>query len=160
MQQKLQKMRKARRSHLKGYTMHRGNRKPPNKDVIKEYKERAKGIGIDEVFIDAHMRAFWPDHNPERRNSPGRIEALHKAQILRDAQNAIEEVERCVEVFANERRAMHLYFARGNGPAFFIERDFILGRFRRSEEYRDANSARTHYQMRAIRWYEYRPIPP
>jgi hypothetical protein len=159
MQQKLHKMRKARRAYLKPYRLHMTNRKPPNKDVIKEYKERASSLGIDEAEIDRHVQVYYADLNEHRGTPPGRKEALTRREELRKAQQLEEKLSKVVVIYDTDRKRLELFFSGTNKYAFFKFTDKFLNRYRHSQNYVNEFSARNIYQagfehIHWLKWHE------
>jgi hypothetical protein len=160
MQQKLHKMRKVRKAYLKPYRLHMTNRKPPNKDVIKEYKERAKSLGVDNASIDWFIQRYYADLNVYRGSPPGRKEAETRRQELKADRELEEQLSKVIVIIDNERRRLELFFSGTNKYAFFKETEKKLNRFRHSQDYVNEYSARNIYQMgfNHIHWYEWQLI--
>ncbi len=69
MKQKAMKARRQRRAWAKQYSMPSGI--VPNKGVLGDYKERAKGLGVDEYQVDLLIRALY-GRDPQVGDKPGK----------------------------------------------------------------------------------------
>lgn len=148
MQQKQAKMRRARRAYLKPYSLHMGNRKPPNKEVIKEYQERAANLytPASEEWLDT----LFPGPKSPKKGEPRR-----DAMKTKEAWKVIDELERHVVVERTRSRKLVLFFNSGSeDQAYFVETSTILNRVKTSILYRTPFIARQVYQMGQIHWDE------
>lgn len=138
MQQKVAKQRKERRAYLKPYTLHSGNKKPPNKDVLAEYQERAKALGIDWRWLNTIFGVI-----PKENNGPRRA-ALARAEEIGDE----DPVQFSIKLEGSRFDQLFCFFSSGDsGPTYFVHTNWRLNRIKKSKEYRNLAVAKIVYQM-------------
>lgn len=106
MQQKRLKMQRQRRAWAKDYQ--RRGMMQPNRDVIKEYKQRAKGLAVFEYSVDQAISYMMADGRKEIIQKQRAVEAT-----LRQAQ-----LEACLPMDCEQR-------VRGPGPQHALLESFI-----------------------------------
>jgi hypothetical protein len=149
MQQKLQKMKKARKAYLKPYSLHMRNRKPPNKDVIKEYKERGKSLP------DPWLDTLFP--GIQQRNVPRQEAIRRRDELIKEEADNEFSTQRIV-LGQSKNFLFVCYFAVHNGPAYFVHYDLRLNRLKKSQIYSNLHSAKVVYQMEQIQWKNWEPF--
>jgi hypothetical protein len=152
MQQKSRKMRDQRRAWAK--PLSRSNHAIPNRGVLGEYKERAKGLALSEVEIDDLIRRYYK-HEPFTGTGPGR----------KAAQDLMQELYYLVpgmlffDVFpANCYQRCRLYFNATRTCWILVHDDYRKKTVRRSMEYPSKENAVKAWHTDKVVWVA-RPIP-
>lgn len=164
MAEKKAKIRKQRRAYLKPLAMNSGNKKSPNKDVLKEYKERANSLVTkdSDKWLDTLFQPAWKvDNHPEqialRQQSP-------RAQALKRREHLEKEIsqERKIFLEGNKYWRVVVYFEPNDGPAYFVEHDIRANAVRKSITYSNLSNAKIVWQLRQVHWgpYEILATPP
>lgn len=162
MAEKQAKIRKQRRAYLKPYALHSGNKKPPNKDVLKEYQDRAKNITTPEKdkWLDTLFKPAW-----KVANHPEQI-ALRKQSPRSQAQKLKEHLEKEIpqdrKIFlqGNKYWSVVVYFEVNDGPAYFVEHDVRANAIRKSKVYSSLSTAKVVWQLKYVSWGPYQSLDP
>lgn len=153
MQQKVAKQRKERRSHLKAYTLHMSNSKPPNKDVLAEYQERARALGIDWRWLNTIFGCIPQGNNLPRRAALARAEGIKEEPCITFS----------IKLEGTRFDQLFCFFSSGDsGPAYFVYTNWRLNRIKKSIPYRNLQVAKTVYQMgpQCIQWNSAKELVP
>lgn len=153
MQQKVAKQRKERRSHLKGYTLHMRNKKPPNKDVLAEYQERAHALGVDWRWLNTIFGCI-----PQENNGPRRAALARKEEIGEE-----DPIQFSIKLEGTRFDQLFCFFSSGDsGPAYFVYTNWRYNRIKKSKAYRNLAIAKQVYQMgpSCIEWQPSKELAP
>ena len=156
-EQKKLKMVRMRRAWAKPLERKSGIR--PNRIVINEYKERAKGLAIDEKEADKTAAALLGEREGFKGVPPGKVEALKRQgeleAILDDATFRIRGPGP-----SNHYQESFIYFNSKKTVWRVLHRDLRRKVESLSIVYTTQEALRLRWEMDKITWIEYRPIVP
>jgi hypothetical protein len=152
MQAKSLKLRRQRRAWAK--PLARSNHTVPNKGVLQDYKERAKGLGVNEAEVDDMIRRYYK-REPFSGTGPGRKEVITLLEELRHIVPAML----FFDIFpANCYQRCRCFFNSQKTCYILVHDDYKRGTVRRSIEYPSLERASSLWFREKVTWVN-RPMP-
>lgn len=145
-------MAKQRRAWAKPLQVKSGIR--PNMDVIKGYKERAKGLALTDYEVDALYRRLYK-RDPWKGNGPARLAVLKILTQMADETPDFLFFSLLDNVFVRCR----CYFNSQKTCFYLVHEDFRKRILRRSITYATKERITTLWNMDRITWVETASLP-
>lgn len=152
MQQKMIKIKKQRRAWARPLQVKSGIR--PNFDVIRQYKQSAKGLAMSDEQADALYRRLFK-RDPWKGNGPARLEVL---KLLVEMKDKTPDYLFFSILDSNTLR-VRVYFDSLKTTFYIVEEDFTYGVVRRSILYSTKERAISVWHTSSVAWVEKRILP-
>lgn len=156
MEQKRAKMKRERRAWAKGFSRPSGI--VPNRGVIVQYKETAKGLGVDEHEVEILMLKLY-GHGPYLGTPAGKRDVIEK---LRELKKIVPEMQ-FFKVIDNAYWRVRLFYGAPKGePTRFVlvKDDKRTMRTSTSISYHSKDRALDCWFHQTVRWVEGREYQP
>ena len=142
---KVLKMKKERRRRPKLNPVKKSFR--PNKDVLSEYRERTRQLGVDEKEIDDWIKVLFG--RPVFKGVPPERKAV--LDLLSELRE--KEMEYLsFSLIQNEIQWCRCYFNSQRTCVILVHADFRTGKLRRSIEYGSIDRAVSRWKDYKVRW--------
>lgn len=151
-QAKILKIKKQRRAWARPLMVASGIR--PNMDVVKGYKERAKGLAVSDAEVDELYRRLFK-RDPWKGDGPARRAVL---KILADMREQTPEFL-FFTVVENTTRRCRVYFNSQKTCFFLVHEDFRNRILRRSLTFASKEAAIRKWHMDQVIWVEHSQLP-
>lgn len=156
MQQKKQKMKRERRAWARPLSIAGG--KTPAKGVIQEYKERAKGLGIDEAEVNRLILQLY-GHLPFTCTPAGIAEMKQKGldKLVAELKEIVPQLY-FFTLIDNCYQRCRVYFNAQKTCFIIVHDDLRRKVIRRSIEYHDKDLIVSKWHSGKITWIRYSQI--
>jgi hypothetical protein len=127
--------------------------KPPNTQVIQEYKERTRSLAFDDEYIDylvkrASMEKAWPH--------PGRAEIEAHLQRIKEAAPGLM----CVSLLDSKITKVRMFFNESRNRFVLFEDNKLQNFIRTSLVYMDRQRCIRAFQSESVRWVSFSSLRP
>lgn len=127
--------------------------KPPNTQVIQEYKERTRSLAFDDEYIDyLIVRASMEGNYPH----PGREEIRAHMQRIQDASPGLT----CVTLLNNVITKVRMFYNEKHNRFILFEDNTLHNFVRTSLVYMDRQRCIRAFQSETVRWVSFSSLRP